>query len=487
MDQIKRNTSLTSDQFEDLLQRLPSLQTLFKIPAHATSALYMYLMEMRTALPSEDLGNAFHITRTTVERQLEKVRKALLSDFVYEHVNYIRSREELCQLNTEMGRRLYCRDDPDRVVLICDGTYIYINKSRNYEFQKKTYNDQKKRNFVKIMLCVTCDGEIIYALGPYPAVQNDASIMESICRKTNVFDDLQAGDIFLLDRGFRDCVKYLKEKGFEVKMPSLVQKSQTKGQLSTAEANQSRLVTALRYVVETRNGHLKTIFKIFNSTWNSLPLKHLQSDVEICAAIISLYFGKIESNKGCAEDIAELMMERLPTPNQLYRVVKSQSFQNQVKHASLFDDFDSLPILDENQLFFISLGKYQMKQAESYCQEHLKANQGQFEVYSLPENITREFLTSFFEGDQKPILLFAIFKSRFNGSKKHRTHVLINMNEASENIVLAYCCSCYSGLRTVGCCSHIMCILWYTLKIKGRQVPRPAGFLDSYFEISYED
>lgn len=442
----------------------------------------MYLMKMRTGLPSADVGNKFKITRTTVDRLINKVRKSMSEDFAYNYVNYIRDRDELIQLNTGMGRGLFCGDNPNRVVIICDGTYIYIHKSRNYEFQKRTYSDQKKRNFVKIMMCVTCDGEIIYALGPYPATQNDASILKSIFEETDAFDGLHRGDILMLDRGFRDCVGFLQERGIEVKMPALVQKSKSKSQLSTKDANKSRLVTAIRFVVEARNGNLKTIFKIFEKAWSTPALKHLLEDVEICAAIINCYFSKIESNKGSENEIIMRMLAKVDKANDLARIVGMQAFQNIMKHAEPFDDINLLPSLTESDLILISFGKYQIKQAESYCQEHLKAHEGRFELFSLPENEMRTFFHGYFIDNQRPILLYSCFKSRFNSAKKHRTYVLIDSNGESHSAVLQYCCSCYSDLRTVGCCSHIMSIIWYSLHAKDKNhMPTPAAFLNDFF------
>lgn len=81
---------------------------------------------------------------------------------------------------------------------------------------------------------------------------------------------MDRGDVILVDRGFRDCVKYLEEKGFAVRTPASLPKGQN--QLPTKEANESRLVTAKRYGVETRNGHIKTIFKIFQKEWNNITL-----------------------------------------------------------------------------------------------------------------------------------------------------------------------------------------------------------------------
>lgn len=479
---IQRNTGLTITQFNDLVDKLPTLHSVFSNQLHVKSAVYMYLMKMRTGLPSADIGNTFHVSRVTVERQLAKVRKAMDKDFVYEYVNYKRSREELLQLNSVMGQNLFCNDDTGRIALICDGTYIYINKSRNYEFQKNTYNDQKKRNFVKIMMVVSGDGEIVYALGPYPAVDNDAKILKTIFEETDAFEILQNNDVLILDRGFRDCIGFLQDKGIDVKMPHLIQKTNKKRQLPTIDANQSRLVTAVRFVVECRNGHLKTIFKIFDSTWNSQALPHLKDDIQICSAIINCYFRKIESNQGYADRMSQQMLDKLDKPNELSRITEMQAFQNQMKNAELFEIFDNLPSLTEEHLLFISFGPYQIKQAHSYCQEHMKAHQNRFEIFSLPENTMHEFFNMFYDNYQNLVLLYCSFKSRFVSGKKHRTYVLIDVDGIDERAVVEYCCSCYSGLRTVGCCSHIMCIIWFTLHIKNNNTPKPAAFLDQYFE-----
>lgn len=480
-DAVKRNTGLTLDQFEDLIQKLTTLHNTFKIKARAPTALYMYLMKMRTNLPSEDIGRMFQVSRTTADRLITKARNAMKSDFATQYVNYQRSRDEIIQLNTEMGRGLFCDGLPHRAVIVCDGTYIFIEKSRNYAFQKSTYNDQKKSNFVKIMMCVTCDGTIIYALGPYPAVQNDASILKSIIETTDAFDYFQENDVIILDRGFRDCISFVRSKGFDVRMPDLIQRSDTNNQLSTIAANRSRLVTAIRFVVEARNGHLKTIFKIFRMKWNPICLKHLEDDIEVCSALINNYFQRIESNKGIEDEIIQRMLTRLNTPNKLAEIVLKQAFQKEMKHFILYNDFDSLPFLTELQLIFISLGRYQIQQAESYCQEHMRENDSSFILYSFPENKTRIIFEPYYEREQRPILLYASLKSRFRGAKKHRTFVMVDLNGRDEAAVLGYCCECYHGLRTVGCCSHVMTIIWFTLFIKNNNIPRPAAFLDHYF------
>lgn len=476
------------DQFEDLLARLPTLHSTFKSSSTSAAALYMYLMKMRTAFASEDIGNTFHVTRVTVERYLQKVRVAMKEDFVYQHVNNVRSRNELMNLNTTIGRALFSNnDDNDRVVLICDGTYIYVNKSANYGFQKLTYTDQKKRNFLKIMMCVTCDGTIIFALGPYEATLNDASILQKIFTETNAFDNLQNNDTMILDRGFRDCIQFLKEKGLNVEMPALIQRSQIKGQLSTADANQSRLVTATRWVVEARNGHLKTVWKIFDRVWSSYALKHLEDDVKICAALLNVYFKPLKSNQGIENEIINRMLNNKNKKNELISIVSNQSFVKNLKKFENFNNFNALPLLSERQLIYISLGRYQIQQAQSYCQQHLKENNSQFLTFIFPENLCRQFLPSFFGNNRKPELFLTQFKSRYVSKKRHDTFVLVDLNGNDENAILSYYCDCYSGRRTVGCCSHVMSFIWFTLFIRNKSIPKPAAFLDDYFERNIDE
>lgn len=77
-------------------------------------------------------------------------------------------------------------------------------------------------------------------LGPYLANQNDASILKSIMDDPNGPSKLiNAGDVFILDRGFTDVQNYLEERGFIVLMPAL------KGNRIQLESNESRFVTKL--------------------------------------------------------------------------------------------------------------------------------------------------------------------------------------------------------------------------------------------------
>lgn len=219
--EFKTDTGLTRAQFTDLFQRLPSISDEFKYDKNddiAIESLYIYLMKLRTGRTNDDIGSVFGITRFTVTERLNKIRKILELDFVFRHVNFELTRAEMAKRTSLLSQTIFCGGDTSRPVLVLDGTYVYIQKSSNYDFQKQSYNAHKKRNFIRVMVCTTTDGTILFVLGPYAASTNDATIMASLVEHSNAFKQLAQGDVIILDRGFRDCVDLVREKGFDVKV-----------------------------------------------------------------------------------------------------------------------------------------------------------------------------------------------------------------------------------------------------------------------------
>lgn len=70
----------------------------------------------------------------------------------------------------------------DELILIADGTYIYIQKSANYKFQRQSYSMHKHRPLLKPMILVTSTGYIVDVFGPYFADgnNNDANILNNL-------------------------------------------------------------------------------------------------------------------------------------------------------------------------------------------------------------------------------------------------------------------------------------------------------------------
>ena len=72
------------------------------------------------------------------------------------------------------------------------------------------------------------------------------------------------GDVHIVDRGFRDVTELLNDCGIKTEMPHFLKKSDK--QHSTEEASEFRLVTKVRWVVESANGRIKQ--------WNALCIDH---------------------------------------------------------------------------------------------------------------------------------------------------------------------------------------------------------------------
>lgn len=50
-------------------------------------------------------------------------------------------------------------------IVLCDATYVYVQTSSNYLFQKQTYSLHKHLNLVKPFMIVCCNGHILDCIG----------------------------------------------------------------------------------------------------------------------------------------------------------------------------------------------------------------------------------------------------------------------------------------------------------------------------------
>ena len=158
-----------------------------------------------------------------------------------------------------------------RVVL--DGTYFYCQKSSNFKAQKHSYSGYKERNLVKSMGVVCPNGkfwgfsQMYYSNGQH---SDDVLLQEIMIENTMklITNFLPGINEFMADRGFKN-----EYKGFKVHKPLSIKGNEK--QLSREQANTTRMVTRLRFVVEAAFGRLKQ-WKILKHTidTNLLPSLH---------------------------------------------------------------------------------------------------------------------------------------------------------------------------------------------------------------------
>lgn len=486
-DDMKILTGLRSEQFTELFECVSQLKKQFKYNIQlARTALYMYLIRLRTGQTLQQMSTTFNVSHGTIINRLRTVRNVLMKEFVPSNLTDW-SRETLIANTTELSRILYSDGNSNRVVLILDGTYIFIEKSGNQQFQKQTYNDHKKRNYIKVMMCVTTNGKIVFASGPHMAVDNDAKILKNILKKKEgtILSNLEAGDICLVDRGFRDAVNDMKAMEIDVRIPKNIKKNpdgSTKKQLSTLDANLSRFVTKCRYAVEVRNGHMKCVWRLFKMVWTTKALPHVMADYQIGAALLNKFFRDLVADKQVTKEVASRMREKLRQPNEVQKIVMRPSFKNIARHFSLLNDYEFFPHLTRDDLFMIALGVYQIAQARNYCARHLSINNGQFSCFVCSQDICKKLFNSFHTEQSQLYFLLCQLLSRHISDKKYRTYLLIDAYKKGYESILGYYCECKNGMRVVGCCSHVMSIIWYFgYARRTGEIHKVSGFLDDFF------
>lgn len=224
--------------------------------------------------------------------------------------------------------------------------------------------------------------------------------------------------------------------------------------------------------------------------WSSYALLHLKADLLIGASLINCFKTMVSASENTISKeaaIATKMRELKDTSNILWEVIKTKNFNKQMKAFEICENTSFFPDLPLTDLEDIALGSYQIRMSHSYCAEHLKENNC-FELFEFPSELVNRFFAHFSTIETTLHLVLARIKSRFISKKRHHTFVLVDENKRGPAGISGYCCSCKNGLRTVGCCSHVMSIIWYhCYALRNNRSLPVAGFLNDYFHNDDDD
>ncbi|CAH2084578.1 unnamed protein product [Euphydryas editha] len=459
-EEIHIRLGFNREQFSEILIQTPSLAG-----SNSKTTLAIYLTKLRSGESNERLATLFQMSRRTLERHLKRARDCLFAEFVPRHLGFDHiDRRMVAERNLYVPNALYGNLNSEledrKAIVIMDGTYIYIQKSSNYSFQRETYSLHKFSNLLKPFLIVSCDGYIVDVCGPYAATDSDATILLKM-----IYDEQSSfhwffspGDIFILDRGFRDALPDLARFEYSAHIPET--KDRGADQLTTEQANKSRMVTLCRWVVEVINGRLKRDFKLFRQDYFNRALNHMFHDFKIAASLINAFHEPIRDSVH-ANAFVDIINDRMNRPNHLADFVdrnvmnrQRATFQSITGDQHFFDDF---PNLSEDDLTLLALGTYQVKLARSYYAEHLRQGLYNIEVYR-EQQISR--LSEYIE-EQDVYLLRVRIQSRHVRSRIYYSYIVIDRQRDAREAIAHYCCSCLSGRRTIGCCAHVMCVVWY--------------------------
>ncbi|RLU15916.1 hypothetical protein DMN91_011673 [Ooceraea biroi] len=332
----------------------------------------------------------------------------------------------------------------DEACIVFDATYRLAQKSANYAGQKRLWSEQKKMPLAKPMVGCSSDGVVLYVFGPFDATHNDATILQDCFQRyANDMSTIHEGDTILVDRGFRDVLNFLtEEKNLKAYCPGL-------GQLNTAEANASRCVTKCRWVIEQVFGRLKKKFKIFSLPAHNTTLKHNLDSLYIAFALLNLFHKPILSDV-MHEGIAQTLKSRLNVPNRLQIIVQEFNLPQlrvpflAVEYTSLDNEENNrligFPELSMDDLYYLSLGPYQIRNAISYYAEHQK--EGIFLVQKFHPRPKHPSVALNYEkygiSVEEPTLIKAHMKSRYRGDLAIQDPY--SLSTFKENVALRYGC-----------------------------------------------
>lgn len=457
-------TGVTKNQFHNILQQTPSLLDKTTIPG---TVLAIYLMKIRTGDSDERLATKFKMSRRTLERKLNLTRECLIQDFVPLHLGLEHiTREQAIDRTLTIPANFFGGDEETNIFVL-DGTYLYIQKSSNFLFQRLSYSPHKYRNLIKPFLCVSTDGYIIDILGPYTAVTSDAKIMRTMMSQTSPWHwFLRPNDVLILDRGFRDSIPQIERCGYIAYMPPTA-----RTQLTTAEANKSRLVTMTRWVVETINGCFKKDFKYFRHVLYNITLPHTKDDFRITAAIINATRKPYEDSE-YADQFIRIINENINRENELAEYVQVNNLNRQ-RVAFVAMDANNVahdfPIFTFEDLILFSLGTYHLRLARSYCHEHMRPDG----LYILDFHRDHHLVNG-------SVLIRGRIQSRHVQRTQYYCYILYDLTGNGRVSVKGYYCSCKHGRRTIGSCAHVISIIYYLSWARHLDhMPAPAAFLDN--------
>lgn len=366
-------TGLNWEQLIELREMLSSMRN--SDSRDITQALVVFLLKLRSGNSNKMIASILGIEYSQrISDYVDSVIRSFKADIlpIYFGLHAVPRETLIRDHTTAIAKKLHNLND-DQLLLIADGTYLRHQKSSNNEYQRKSYSGQKKCHLAKPFTICMPDGYIVDVLGPFHGIVNDAQILKHLLQMDNEFNDLiQANDVFVLDRGFRDVVSSLKEKGFKVLMPSL--KGQ-RNQLTAEESNHSRKVTIVRWAVEAVHGVIGQKNKLLHNQLDNKLLPNAQVLCKIACFMNNTFGKRFHSHVDISEEIVE-RIQQSPEKNTLAEEVEAERWgRRKTKFKNITStDLEDFPEMTERDLKIFFTGSYQLKQAVSYLAETLDSN-----------------------------------------------------------------------------------------------------------------
>lgn len=468
-EQLHTFTGLNWENIEKLRGLLISLRN--SEARTVTQALVTFLFKLRSGSSNQMIKNILGLKHEQqVSNYFHQIIEAFEKDILPNQFGInARTREDLVGNETAPITRELFEMDRSVLAIILDGTYVRHEKSGNNEYQRKSYSGQKKTPLCKPFTICTTNGYIIDTAGPFNGNMNDASIMKILLEDpTGLKTLLRPGDYCIVDRGFRDVVQYMKEQGYNVLMPAC---KGNRAQLTSQEANDSRFITKIRWVVEAVHGALGQKFRLLHHRMDNKLLPSLKSVCRIASFLHNTFGKRLNSDPELTNTIVDYMKERKNQHNTLKELIETENLSRRKKPfttmtATSLMDF---PELTERDLKILFTGMYQLSQAVCYLAELMK-DQVSLNIEYLKEN--------------DKILRMKIHSRHIN-RKTYHSYIEYEPNSIGYTAIKRYSCDCANGNRTVGCCSHVAAIIYYLPNGRFQsKILRPSEILTRIFDAT---
>ncbi|CAF4309419.1 unnamed protein product, partial [Rotaria sp. Silwood2] len=135
--------------FEDLLDYVKLMRN--SSVRSVRVALAIFLCKMRLGVANSVLSAIFQLNdKRIVSQIIHSVQKALIQSFVPQHIGFGHiDRQTVINQHSSTIATTLLTNSKNNVVVVIDGTYLYVQKSSDNEFQRRSYSLHKYRNLVK--------------------------------------------------------------------------------------------------------------------------------------------------------------------------------------------------------------------------------------------------------------------------------------------------------------------------------------------------
>ena len=231
-------------------------------------SLFLTLVRLRLGLLQKDLAYRFKVSESTVSR--------IFNSWLMYLYPALKSAVFIpkCKPEEEYVPECFQQFPDTKIVLDC--TEVFVETPSSLENKSKVYSNYKSHSTFKALIGINKVGAVTLVSKLYGGCTSDVEIT----RNSGLYDQLEAGDAVMADKGFVNIKPDLVKLGMKLYAPPL----NTNQQLSKEEVTITRRIASARIHVERKMEQIKN-FRILHGV---IPLSLCNSINEIffvCSAL----------------------------------------------------------------------------------------------------------------------------------------------------------------------------------------------------------